>query len=319
MKKFFLILLLLLAAAVVAAVLWSFSGWLLSMKDKNTPVIPAEVTLAPEKEFRLGELFQVSAEFTLPRCVKVQHPLITPGEGTVLSHLPQARKLRTSWRYAVWQVSGTLCAMRPGKSKSGVMAFETVSTVNEQNKAAFTVAIPSLDIKELPVLEKAETELAGTLTPKVKVNKNYHYLWFLLLLLIPLYFFFRRKQKAVVKVSLRKRTLGALETLRSEVVSRSLTAEQGIARLSDVIRNYLEQRYKLPVSGKTTPEFLEEMEFSSPLPDSDKPFLQNFLNSADMIKFAKAPCDAPAVSAAIDSAEKLVRNTALPEEEEKNV
>ena len=319
MKKFFLILLLLLAGAVVAALLWSFSGWLLSMKDKSTPAIPAEVTFAPGKEFRLGELINVSAEFTLPKCAKVVNPLITPGEGTVLSRAPRARKLRSSWRYTTWQVSGTLCAMRPGKSKAGVMAFETVSRGNEAARQGFTVAIPSVDIKELPALEKSETELAGTLDVKSPVSKKYHFLWLLLLLLIPLWFLLRRKKEAVVKVSLRKRTLGALESLRSEVVSRSLTAEQGIAKLSDVIRSYLEQRYKLPVSGKTTPEFLEEMEICSPLPDSDKPFLQNFLNSADMIKFAKAPCDAPAVSAAIDSAEKLVRNTALPEEEEKNV
>ena len=319
MKKFFLILLLLLAGAAAAVFLWNFSGELLSMKDKTPPVIPAEVTLAPEKDFRLGELIEVSAEFTLPKCAKAVNPLVAPGEGTVLSQAPQARKLRSSWRYTTWQVSGTLCAMRPGKSKAGVMSFETVSRAKDVAKKEFTVAIPALDIKELPALEKAETELAGTLEVKSPLSKKYHFLWLLLLLLFPLWYLLRRKKETAVKVSLRKRTLGALESLRSEVVSRSLTAEQGIAKLSDVIRTYLEQRYKLPVSGKTTPEFLEEMEITSPLPDSDKPFLQNFLNSADMIKFAKAPCDAPAVSAAIDSAEKLVRNTALPEEEEKNV
>ena len=102
--------------------------------------------------------------------------------------------------------------------------------------------------------------------------------------------------------------------LRADVISKSVSAESGVIRLTDVIRNYLEQRYDLPDSGKTTPEFLEDMENNSPLPQSDRPFLQHFLNSADMIKFAKAPCDATAVNSAIDSAEKLVANTALTEE-----
>ena len=131
MKKFFLILLLLLAGAAAAVFLWNFSGELLSMKDKTPPVIPAEVTLAPEKDFRLGELIKVSAEFTLPKCAKAVNPLVAPGEGTVLSQAPQARKLRSSWRYTTWQVSGTLCAMRPGKSKTGVMSFETVSRAKD--------------------------------------------------------------------------------------------------------------------------------------------------------------------------------------------
>ena len=318
MKKFFQILIILLLATAVSYALWSVSGYYLSTRIGKAPVISSEVSLTPSGDILTGALVTVSTRFELPRAQKVLTTTMTPGSGTVAAKASSARKIKSSWRYNTWLVEGTLCAIRPGASKSGVLAFELSSFGKNASKTAFTLAIPSLSIKALPALTTPQIELAQALPPVKKAVSKLHFLWLLLLLLPLAYFLFRSRKVKTEKISLRVQTLNALETLRSEVVSRTLTAEQGITRLADVIRFYLEQRYKLPASGKTTPEFLEDMENTSPLPDSDKPFLQNFLNSADLIKFAKAPCDAPAVSAAIDSAEQLVRNTALPEEE-KNV
>ena len=318
MKKFFLILLILLLVLAGTFGLWNISGYYLSTKINSAPVIPSEVTLAPAKDFLTGTLITVSARFVLPRAQKVLNTTLTPGSGTAVAKTSSARKIKSSWRYTTWLVEGTLCAIRPGVSRSGVLAFELSPSGKNTSKTGFTLAIPALEIKALPAVTTPQIELAKELEPVKKISSKWHFLWLLLLFVPLLWFLFRPRKAKTAKLSLRTQTLNALEHLRSGVVSHTLTAEQGIIRLSDVIRVYLEQRYKLPASGKTTPEFLEEMEDNSPLPDSDKPFLQNFLNSADLIKFAKAPCDAPAVSAAIDSAEQLVRNTALPEEE-KNV
>ena len=318
MKKFFQILIILLLAAAVSYALWSVSGYYLSTRISSAPVISSEVSLTPSGDILTGALVTVSTRFELPRAQKVLATTMTPGSGTAVAKGSSARKLKSSWRYTTWLVEGTLCAIRPGASQSGVLAFELSSPGKNTSKTAFTLAIPSLNIKAVPAITTPQIELAQELPIVKKPLSKLHFLWLLLLLLPLAFFLFKSRKEKTVKVSLRIQTLNALENLRAEVVSRTLTAEQGITRLADVIRFYLEQRYKLPVSGKTTPEFLEDMETASPLPDSDKPFLQNFLNSADLIKFAKAPCDAPAVSAAIDSAEQLVRNTALPEEE-KNV
>ena len=304
--------------SATAVLLWSVSGYLFSLTDKSSAAVPSEVTLTPDKDFRVGELITVTAEFSLPRYRKVQKVLLTPGEGSVTAMEGKARKISSSWRAARWKVEGKICPLRPGSTKSGVLALELSPVQGSHEKSAFAVAIPVLQIKELPAVMTPGAELDSPLPIAKKFDSRWHYLWFALLLLPLLYFLFKKKDARSEKLSLRKSTLNALENLRAEVISHTVTAEQGISRLSDVIRTYLEKRYLLPASGKTTPEFLEEMESCSPLPENDRPFLQNFLNSADMIKFAKAPCDAPAVSAAIDSAEKLVRNTALPEEE-KNV
>ena len=164
-------------------------------------------------------------------------------------------------------------------------------------------------------------ELAPELAPEVplppKEFPRRHLLW-LLLLIIPagLWLVLKKRKKQAVPLSLRQRTLGALDSLRAGVFARRLTACEGIAGISDLLRNYLEERYALPASGKTTPEFLDEMEFHSALPARAGNFLRTFLNAADMIKFAQAPCDAAAVSTAVESAVELVKSTSDAEKEE---
>ncbi|MBR2374294.1 MAG: hypothetical protein IKA87_08720 [Lentisphaeria bacterium] len=318
MKKFFYILVISILSAAAALALWSISGYLLSMKDKTAPQLPDEVTLNTAAGYQLGSNVDVQCEIKLPRYRKVLNCLLTPGEGTVVSASPAAKVIKHSWRYNTWRISGTVTCIRPGVSRSGVMAIELSPLENSQQKSAFTLAIPAITIKELPAVPDPVPQLAPESAAAKKWSKKWHFLWLLLLIIPLLLWIFRKKSQPEKKIPLHKRTLDALALLRADVISKNVSAESGIIRLTDVIRFYLEQRYSLPDSGKTTPEFLEDMENNSTLPESDRPFLQHFLNAADLIKFAKAPCDASAVNNAIDSAEKLVTNTAMPEED-KNV
>ena len=314
MKKVIYTLVICIAVAAGGWTLWSVSGYLASTGDKSVPEIPGETVLTPPDGYLLGSNVTVQCEIKLPRYRKILNSVLTPGEGTVIAALPAAKVVKHSWRYNLWRVSGVITCIRPGNSKSGVMAIEISPVENSAEKSAFTLAIPSMAVKELPAVPDPVPQLAPESAVKTKADKKWHFLWLLLLLIPLLIWLFRKKTASEEKIPLHRKTLDALALLRADVISKSVSAESGVIRLTDVIRNYLEQRYDLPDSGKTTPEFLEDMENNSPLPESDRPFLQHFLNSADMIKFAKAPCDATAVNSAIDSAEKLVANTALTEE-----
>ena len=109
--------------------------------------------------------------------------------------------------------------------------------------------------------------------------------------------------------------------LRFELRQRRVLPEQGFVRLSDVVRDYIEERFQLPASRKTTSEFLEALSDNNPLPEEQRPFLNDFLSAADQVKFAKAPPDTLLLNQAIDRAEKLISSTGKPEEEKevKNV
>ena len=321
MKKFFAVLLITLAVLFLGAAAWSVSGYLLSMRIKTEPEFSgkdlAEVK-GGDSPF-LGSVVTVETKFLLPRFRKVEKCLITPGEGTVVTELPRAEVVGRSWRWNEWRVAGKLACMTPEKSKSGVLALE-LTPLAEGTKSAFDLAIPPLDIKALPAVPSPEPALAPASEAAKHFDRKLHWLW-LLLLLIPAFFLwrhYRRPGAAAAPLSLSQRILGSLAALRGDIIARTLTAEQGMTCLADLVRNYLEERYVLRAPGKTTPEFLDEVERHGLLPVKDRPFLRNFLNAADLVKFAKAPCDSPEVNAAIDNAEILVRNTA-PAEEEKNV
>ena len=321
MKKFFAILLITLAVLVLGAAVWSASGYLLSMRIGTGPEFSGKdpaVVKGGDSPF-LGTVVTAETKFLLPRFRKVEKCLITPGEGTVVTESPRAEVVGRSWRWNEWRVSGKLACMTPGKSKPGVLALE-ITPLAEGTKSAFDLAIPALDIKALPAVTSPAPALAPASEPSKAPGRRLHWLW-LLLLLVPAFFLwrhFRRSGTVAAPMSLSQRILGSLASLRGDIIARTLTAEQGMTCLADLVRNYLEERYLLRAPGKTTPEFLAEVERHELLPPKDRPFLRNFLNAADLVKFAKAPCDGPEVNAAIDNAELLVRNTA-PAGEEKNV
>ena len=318
MKKTVLILLSAAGAFLLAFALWYGAGYLLSQKESKDPAVPQDVKFDSHAPLTVGSIAALRANFTLPRYRKVLNTAMTPGKGTALSMAPVISIVKYGWKENVYQLQAALCAIRPGESGEGTVELEISSAEKEGAPRRFTLKIPTLKIEALAVPNATTPEVAASLAAPPQSSPYRHLLWGLLLLLPLLWLLLRKKRAAAARpVSLRKRTLDALETLRKEVLSHNRSAKEGIAGVSDLLRNYLEERYSLPASGKTTPEFLKEMESNSFLPAKANLFLQNFLNTADMIKFAQAPCDGSAVATAVESAADLVENTSVIEEEEK--
>jgi hypothetical protein len=57
--------------------------------------------------------------------------------------------------------------------------------------------------------------------------------------------------------------------------------------VSDALRLYLEERFKLHAPDRTTEEFLIELQRANQLNDSQKEFLADFLSRCDVVKFAR--------------------------------
>jgi hypothetical protein len=56
--------------------------------------------------------------------------------------------------------------------------------------------------------------------------------------------------------------------------------------LSNIVRRYIEGRFNLAAPRKTTNEFLRDAEYDTRLIDSQRSHLQDFLRTADLVKFA---------------------------------
>jgi hypothetical protein len=79
--------------------------------------------------------------------------------------------------------------------------------------------------------------------------------------------------------------------------------------LSDLIRRYLEDRFELRAPELTTEEFLGVAADSPDLSDEHKGFLRDFLQSADMVKFARFVPGEVEINEALDLARRFLEQT----------
>jgi len=85
------------------------------------------------------------------------------------------------------------------------------------------------------------------------------------------------------------------------------------SRLSDIVRQYMEDRFDLRAPEMTTEEFLFSLRASSQLNLTQKEALKDFLTCCDMVKFAKYPSHAQEMVQSFVLAERLIDETAQRE------
>jgi hypothetical protein len=157
----------------------------------------------------------------------------------------------------------------------------------------------------------------------VKLPLNLPDFWWLLWLLLALiiiaagiYIFFRYKkspQEPVVpqvpELPAWEKAYQQLEALRRENLLDKGFFKEFFTRVSDIARLYMENRFNIHAPHLTTEEFLYYLGISGHLNDAQKTALKDFLNSCDMVKFAKyAPTTVESLKN-FDLARKLVDDT----------
>ena len=155
--------------------------------------------------------------------------------------------------------------------------------------------------------------------PPVDLPDLWWLLWLLLILIAiaaAVYFFLRYKRSASVPVAPPEPQLPAwelayqqLEALRQENLLDKGLLKEFFTRVSDISRQYMENRFKIHAPHMTTEEFLYYLGISGHLNETQKISLKGFLNSCDMVKFAKY---APTTNEALknfDLAKRLVDDT----------
>ena len=123
------------------------------------------------------------------------------------------------------------------------------------------------------------------------------WMWLLgvfLLLAVALILFFKLKKKretikilAPVVLSAAEKALQALDRLVEKAYPSLGKFKEYFFELSMILRRYLEEEFEIPVTEKTSEEFLFDMAQSDCLNSSQKKTVQLFLQQSDLIKFAK--------------------------------
>ena len=157
--------------------------------------------------------------------------------------------------------------------------------------------------------------------PPVNLPDFWWLLWLILALVViavAVYLFLRFKKPSKEPVKPQVPELPAwdkayqeLEALRQENLLDKGLFKEFFTRVSDIARYYMEDRFNIHAPHMTTEEFLYYLGISGHLDEAHKLALKEFLNSCDMVKFAKYD---PTVKEALnnfDLAKRLVDDTRI--------
>ena len=103
--------------------------------------------------------------------------------------------------------------------------------------------------------------------------------------------------------------LAALAAMRAEDWTGDDKQEPFFVRLSAIVRTYVEARFAIRAPERTTEEFIRDAARSRDLTPAQRRSLTDFLETSDLVKFARHRPGPPALTAALDSAETFVRET----------
>ncbi len=157
--------------------------------------------------------------------------------------------------------------------------------------------------------------------PPVNLPDFWWLLWLLLGLILSvagIYFFLRYQRNKTLPLPPPAPQLPAwevayqqLEDLRRENLLDKGFFKEFFSRVADIARYYMERRFNIHAPHMTTEEFLYSLGVTGHLNESQNAALKDFLNSCDMVKFAKY---APTVNEALknfDYARKLIDETKI--------
>lgn len=311
-----LILLLILAAGAAGFATVTVVKYRQSAASPEKTSIEQPVRLSEERDVPIGRNIEFSAGLRVPWGRTPASLDVRTGEGSQLAGTPEFRRTRIGWGYSLWEIHGILHAYRPGEIPAG--SIETVIEGGAEKKQDLTLTLPAFTARALPVTAQDQLAIAGRIRteaePEYRNTGLAAVVVILLLAAAGLWILLRRRSRKREILPPWTLALQSIGGIRSDLHEGRADAAAAITRLTDIIRSYLEVRFRLRAEHQTTREFLDEIRSGGPLEEKQRSFLREFLASADMVKFAKAPADVMAFDEAALRAETLVRETAVTEE-----
>jgi hypothetical protein len=164
----------------------------------------------------------------------------------------------------------------------------------------------------LSSLAALTNEIRG-IKPPVRIPGEWDWLWWLLAALVIIggsigFMAWRRRGKPVLLPPAVPPHVRARQRLAEALLLIS-DPDKFCTAVSHTLRLYLEERFQLHAPERTTEEFLVELHGSAALNPEQKKSLQHFLQSCDLVKFARLEPNETALRDLHDSALRLVDET----------
>jgi uncharacterized protein DUF4381 len=131
------------------------------------------------------------------------------------------------------------------------------------------------------------------------------------LALVGLIFWFTRRKRPAPVLTARERALAALRELRGEA-SEADPYGFGV-RVSDTLRTYIRDQHSLDAVTRTSVEFLEVLRDNAAFTNNEKAAISEFLESVDLLKYARQAAAAEEIRILLEIAERVVRGESRPQ------
>ena len=311
MKTFGKILLWIVLAAIAAGILAGaaagYKYYQVSHSDVKAELVSKPECVSKTEPIRLGDKFIIRTVFRLPWGLRPVALNAEPAQGSQLTGKPEIKLVKRGWGGNLWQGIIPIQCYREGLIKEGT------AQALFSNKQTIDLKLPSIQI-EPPENRGTQLELAGELEVRPKTENWKILLWtftgLLILAVIVLIVLkvMKRERKKILPPW--EKALNAIRSLMDKVRAGTAEPEKSIALLTDIVRDYMEQRFRLRAGRQTTAEFMADLERGKGnLSDRHRDFLRGFLTAADMVKFAKLPADKGLFEDAAGKAEELIHAT----------
>lgn len=269
----------------------------------------AKVTIGDKIKYKITVDFPEGIEVLLPEIKDEAGGLAVKDSGIEESRNEKGRITQKIWY--------TLETFNTGSYIIPAFDIE-YKTKPETEKAV--VKTPEVFIEVVTTLDENASDVRD-IKPPVAINKSYFRLYIIIAIAFGILaitgaiilFLYRRKHREVEFIpeplSAHQIAYNELENLKaSDLISKGRVKEY-YYRLSNIVRHYIESRFKLMAPERTTEEFLAEMTVTDRLAEVHKELISNFLEHCDMVKFAAYGPDSREIENAFNSAIKLVDET----------
>jgi hypothetical protein len=311
MRKFIKIFAVAIFASLLALLCTTFAIYL-KYRSLTPPEKIEEIILTPMRtgDLKIGDKIEFASVFTCNWTLSPKSLELSLPEGLQDIPMNNFAVKKIGWGKWTWRVAFLVQPFRPGEYKEISGRMELSAKGSKMLEAV--LKIPPLSVKKLQVKANDPIKLAGKIEKKKVLSKKMIVIGIIILLILIVIMFaifaMRKKFKASASSTPPWRVaLLLLEELRISQKRGILGAQFCVLKLSDIIRNYVEQRFGIDAPTMTTEEFLDDLRKScGPLSDADRRFLSDFMQSAELVKFANAPADTEIVEKAISDAERFV-------------
>ena len=275
------------------------------------------IVMTPAGDSRLGDTVTASVLLKFPWHRYPTEAVAETGKGaTMLSEPAMARQM---WGigFSVWRVTVEMKPYRTGVIPPGKLEIKFNRYNEKTADLGINCRIPEFVVLPLEKAKTSELLVASRLPEPGTHNVMF---WTIVLivaviLVVALYYSFRKRQAAKPALAPWELALLELAELRVDFRQGRVEMETCFVKLTDLVRQYLGKRFRIHAPQQTTYEFLEELNKpGGALPETQRPFLREFMMAADLVKFAKLPPDEYTLSLALDKAETLISETRPPEE-----